>query len=781
MEIFRRRPFMLCCTVFIALSAASFFISGAVKLVIFTVALLSLALISVMFALKAIKKEHYAHFAVMLVDLFMAAIAALESFLYFDVYLRTSVESDGELVLVEATVTDAEGDYDYECTYYMRLHKLGDSKISGKAYVKLDYYYPLSIGDRVTLFATQSSLKDVCESDTEYYSKLADGIRFAFCAEEESSELTLISTDNAPIISFIEKTRNKLCGILEDSVDGESGRLSSAILLGDRYALSNETRRDFSRAGIYHLLALSGLHLTVLTGIVDFILRKLRVHKLVRASVMPFLIFAYLALTGFSLPTLRAAIMLTAVYVTFILAMPSDTQTVLFFTGFLIILCSPQSVTDVGFWMSFLATFGVITVSSAIYSQKDKRIARKKDHGSNSFVKLAKRALIKLVTSLLITFAANLAIMFLVWICFGEISLATPITNLIFSPLVMIHLVLSFAVLIFSPIPIMSSAAAFLAGITGKTVLRGISFVSHLKGVSLSLKYDFSGYIIIALTVTLAILLIIKLKRKLLIALSPIVATLAYAVCLSVTLYLGANESELVYLRAKENEALVITSNDYTVICDISSGNYKALSEAWRVAKSEGATELEALVLTHYHKAHRVSVNRLASNAIVRRIALPYPKTEEEYYVLADICRYAQKKDIKITLYEFGDELRLFGDGILTVNAPLYLDRSVQPTFTAEYSYGDESAIYISSSYGEADDSLAFDGMDYLIFGTHGPIPKQTYLINGEVSAASILFADEELLSFARIENVDALAEAELVFGCEYKKFTLRKSGNKSS
>ena len=60
-------------------------------------------------------------------------------------------------------------------------------------------------------------------------------------------------------------------------IDGQAGELVSAITLGDRSGLSYETSRDFRRAGAMHLLALSGLHMAIVMGICDFILKKLSV------------------------------------------------------------------------------------------------------------------------------------------------------------------------------------------------------------------------------------------------------------------------------------------------------------------------------------------------------------------------------------------------------------------------------------------------------------------------------------------------------------------------
>ena len=86
----------------------------------------------------------------------------------------------------------------------------------------------------------------------------------------------------------------------------------------------------------------------------------------------------YVAITGFSLSVVRAAIMLTSVAITYFIWCDNDSVTALFIAAFLICLISPYSIANVSFLLSFLATFGVLSYSELTFlNEREKRALEK--------------------------------------------------------------------------------------------------------------------------------------------------------------------------------------------------------------------------------------------------------------------------------------------------------------------------------------------------------------------------------------------------------------------
>ena len=140
------------------------------------------------------------------------------------------------------------------------------------------------------------------------------------------------------------------------------GAVAAAICLGDRTALTPDLRAAYRRAGIAHLLVVSGLHLTVLTNAVACLLPRRR--RFLRAAVLAAVTVGFVLLTGCSLSVLRSGIM-----VLFVLAAPlvdgeADPLTSLAAAALVLTAANPAAAADVGLLLSFSATLGLLLASA---------------------------------------------------------------------------------------------------------------------------------------------------------------------------------------------------------------------------------------------------------------------------------------------------------------------------------------------------------------------------------------------------------------------------------
>lgn len=122
-----------------------------------------------------------------------------------------------------------------------------------------------------------------------------------------------------PLFEHIRETGIRWNGNLtaqlqEAGLEDQALAMTSSLLLGHRSMLSPDIRHDFSLAGTSHLLALSGMHLGILYGLLYFLLIKRIRYTTERAFALPLtliLIWGYALLTGFPSSLVRASIMLT--------------------------------------------------------------------------------------------------------------------------------------------------------------------------------------------------------------------------------------------------------------------------------------------------------------------------------------------------------------------------------------------------------------------------------------------------------------------------------------
>ena len=139
---------------------------------------------------------------------------------------------------------------------------------------------------------------------------------------------------------------------------GEESALPEALLLGQREQLPEETAKGFSDAGAAHLLAVSGLHVGLLAGLLLIPLRRWCSPK-TRLVVLGAFLLLYCALLNFAAPVVRASIlMLLAVWRRVVRRGP-DPLTTLSAAFLLILLFSPLSLFSASFQLSFCAVLGI--------------------------------------------------------------------------------------------------------------------------------------------------------------------------------------------------------------------------------------------------------------------------------------------------------------------------------------------------------------------------------------------------------------------------------------
>ncbi len=167
--------------------------------------------------------------------------------------------------------------------------------------------------------------------------------------------------------SLRQSLRDKIYhAVADQSVAG----IIVALVIGDRSGLSREQWDLFARTGTNHLVAISGLHVGIVAGLVFFLFRWLwsRSSRLClylpapQAAAVSAMLAAlfYAALAGFALPTQRALIMLAVVMGGILLRRQQRASDVLSLALLLVVLIDPQAVMSAGFWLSFAAVGAIL-------------------------------------------------------------------------------------------------------------------------------------------------------------------------------------------------------------------------------------------------------------------------------------------------------------------------------------------------------------------------------------------------------------------------------------
>ncbi len=142
----------------------------------------------------------------------------------------------------------------------------------------------------------------------------------------------------------------------------DTGMLA-AMLFGDRTLLTSEQRAGFERTGTFHLFVVSGLHVTILTGAVFWLLRRSRMPEFPAVGLTVGIALAYALLTGFGVPAQRALAMSSLYLIAQALDRQRSGLNALGVAALLILVADPRALYGASFQMTALVIVAVAGIA----------------------------------------------------------------------------------------------------------------------------------------------------------------------------------------------------------------------------------------------------------------------------------------------------------------------------------------------------------------------------------------------------------------------------------
>lgn len=177
------------------------------------------------------------------------------------------------------------------------------------------------------------------------------------------SEYVGVSHDKTNIFEKINiTTKEKLNQFMNKDCAG----ISTALLLGDKDYLEDDVYDTFKNSGLAHILSISGLHVGFIVALLLFCLKKCKVSPKVQFVICAVFLLLYSTICGFASSVVRASIMSLCLMLSFLCKERGDMLSSLGLAGILIMLLNPFNALELGFKLSFLAVFGLLTLSRPI-------------------------------------------------------------------------------------------------------------------------------------------------------------------------------------------------------------------------------------------------------------------------------------------------------------------------------------------------------------------------------------------------------------------------------
>ena len=231
--------------------------------------------------------------------------------------------------------------------------------------------------------------------------------------------------------------RRKLTKNIMLKLGPETGGIASALVTGDKSPIKTEIRDYFIKSGTAHILAISGLHMTIVSSIIYIFFFRLLLYlsgiilcinpQRIAAIITIIITYLYLAISDFSPSATRAFIMTTIVLIAIMLGRSIFSMRNVSVAAFLILIYDPAALFSVSFQLSFSAVVALI----AFYQRYKNIIMRINNKYDNFLYKIV----IYFANSCITTFLASIATAPISIATFNRFSFCSIIGNLVAIPL----------------------------------------------------------------------------------------------------------------------------------------------------------------------------------------------------------------------------------------------------------------------------------------------------------------------------------------------------------
>lgn len=511
-------------------------------------------------------------------------------------------------------------------------------------------YYPqpkasLKPGDRIS-FIGQFTLAENTESFNSYTYHKTRGIDFLVFTKEDA---IIKRCDKVPLKYFHRVIANEMSKKMFKLLPESHAGFLRALLTGNKENISEALKEQMRITGLSHTIAVSGMHVSFLVGLVVLLFGK-RYAPFAAVPIM--LVFVLVA--GSTPSVMRAFIMQSFLLTAPLIMRESDSVTSLFAALLIILFINPYAIGDIGLQLSFASALGIILFSTKIQNFLIRcfRLNSYTWHG---------RFISGIISVLAATAGAMVFTLPLIVYYFDTVSVISPVANIVI--LWSISLLFNLGISVVGLSFIWFSAAKFIAPAISLLIHWIFSAVNFLSDIPYASIYGKNIAALIGVTAGYisAILLYVYLKNKNKIAKysAPILATACVLLLLFSAYVPKTTDVDVTVFDVGQGLCFMAEHKSARVVVDCGGNRQNAGNIVYQNLLEKNTRNIDALILTHNHTDHTNGVEMLLSKAKVKELYLPsrFGGAEE----MSDIIKTAQENGTKICAVEY-DQIIRFGD-----------------------------------------------------------------------------------------------------------------------
>ncbi|MCM1544402.1 MAG: ComEC/Rec2 family competence protein, partial [Ruminococcus sp.] len=379
-------------------------------------------------------------------------------------------------------------------------------------------------------------------------------------------------TDRKSLSFIIKHERQKTINQLRSAFDSETAGVLISILLGDKTYLPDEIYSDYKSAGVAHIMAVSGLHLSIWILCMMKLIEAAGLDRRRYAVFMIAFVLLVMAFTCFSGSAVRAGIMMIMYLLGFVIGKTPDSLNSLGFSAIIILLVNPFACMDVSFLLSFLSTLAIIVFS---FPLSQKLIGKLKNLQSKPISYKLMTAVIESVAISVGVFIFTFPVMLYF---FGSLSLVSVITNLLILPVVMPMTVSAGLSVMFYFVPLFSG----IIHVTAELLVGYCNFIVHIMA---SLPFSTAHlpnqlmpmFLVLYAVFMFTLLILLFKKRKSLRKIASVALVLVLVIGISSNLIYKRYTVEINVHDVGDGMCVSVVQNRHAVVIGLKCDDYHAV------------------------------------------------------------------------------------------------------------------------------------------------------------------------------------------------------------
>lgn len=711
---------------------------------------------------------------------------------FFNAYSRTHITDElvpfasQDTVIQGQIISIPNGNSKDKVKFFFKADKVNGENVNGKTLVTYTGkdYSKLQIGNKYELSGKlKVPFKSTNPSQFDYGKYLRNFDTFTVFYTDNAKPLNIKLTPKWKFLQNLNQLRNKIISVHSQYLKSPNLEILGGVVFGDdAIAPPDYIKASFVNSGLLHILAASGMNVAFIYAFWVFFMKRLRIPFKFTVISGIGLVIIYTFMTGLGASVIRAALMLIFILIGKLIDRDANSISLLSFVAMLMLIYNPAFINDVGFQLSFIVTFGLLTTANVIFEKyKDSKIPQ------------------WLISALLIPVIAQIWVAPIQMFYFNTFSTYSIFANILSMPFLSIISFGGFISSILATINIFNNNLCMVIDVILNYVLHILVFISNffanLSGSLLTTTHPniFQLFIYYGIVLTFTLSIKTGFNKKLLYT-----CIISSFILFLTLINIPSKNLEIIIFDVQNADCFLIKTpqNKYFII-DTGKAGYngskaQANSIIIKYLKDHGIRNIEGLIITHFDNDHSGGAVDIMKNLTVKQLYIN--SFEDKSLTSQNIYKTLKELNIKTQIPI--NNKSIYSENNLNIKT--YINKSEkdnEKSIITLLSYKDFDTLFTGDAGIEAFEKLKKDiphNIEILKVGHHGGAQVvNSDMLNHLNTKVSIISTGPNNFGHPNKGTLDILRNTDIYRtdrhnsikinsdGTEYKIFTYNKNKKK--